>query len=177
MNEQKTLSENVDCKRCGERCGVAGPPGKEAKMLRFAEESGLCANCAVHDWLRNTYPINMQLAEYGPKGLDHPQIQQLFTEIMLTNFADAKPDEIDWDKIIENWDLPFSHKMKSGPMNPCSQEEIDAIKAGTHPGIGSRDRVRERAENPVFCRSVEDLNKAQPGLGDELKRVLGAKDE
>lgn len=130
------MENSVNCERCGIQCKAGGTRSLKAKMLRLSKEpKGLCVNCAVHDWLRNTYPVNIQLAQYGPKGLDHPQIQQLFTEIMQSNFADAKPDEINWNLIVENWDLPFPHKIKPGPMNPCSQKELDEIKTGKRHGL------------------------------------------
>jgi len=144
MNEQKTLFDTagtpdiIECQRCGERCRRSGPPGKKARMLRFAKGHGLCANCAVHDWLRNTYPPNIILAQSGPKVLLFSHIQEQFAEIMRTGFADAKPDEIDWQKIVDNWELPFPHKMKPSASNPCSQKEIDEIAAGKRQGLGQR---------------------------------------
>ena len=167
------MPKTVECQRCGERCRPAGTPGEKAKMLRFAEGPGLCVNCAVHDWLRNTYPPNILLARSGPRVLLFEHIQKQFTEIMRIGFADARPDEIDWQRIVENWELPFPHKMKPGPMNPCSQKELDAIKAGTHPGLGRRKSVCDIAkEGPIT--SLEQLNELEPGLGDDLKRCLGA---
>ena len=134
MDEQKGLfgthdvQKTVECKRCGQRCKVSGPPGKKAKMLRHSKEpKGLCVNCAVHDWMRNTYPVNMLLAQSrsGPKSLLCPHIQEQFAGIMRVGFADAKPDEIDWQKIVDNWDLPFKNKVKGTAMNPASQDVLD----------------------------------------------------
>ncbi|KKN74456.1 hypothetical protein LCGC14_0390760 [marine sediment metagenome] len=130
MKEQKTLfdtagaPETVDCPRCGQRCRVDLLPGSKAKMLRRSKK-GLCANCAVHDWLRNTYPPNIILAQSGPKVLLFEHIQTQFAEIMKMGFADAKPDEIDWQKIVDNWELPFKNKVKATGMNPASQDVLD----------------------------------------------------
>jgi len=121
----KNGPEIVECKRCGAQCRIAGTPGEKAKMLRFAEGPGLCVNCAVHDWLRNTYPPNILLAGSGPKVLLFPHIQQQFTEIMRIGFADAKSDEIDWQRIVDNWELPFENKVKATAMNPASQDVLD----------------------------------------------------
>jgi len=170
---------NIHCERCEAPCKVAGPRNPEAKMLRRGKEpKGLCVNCAVHDWLRNTYPPNMLLAQSGPKVLLHPHIQEQFTGIMRTALADAKPDEINWESIVENWDLPFPHKMKPSSMNPCSQKELDAIKAGTHPGIGSSGRksLHEIARGGCIT-SFEQLNELKPGLGDNLRKCLRREDE
>lgn len=123
------MQEIVNCERCGAQCKAGPLRGSKAKMLRYSNK-GLCVNCAVHDWLRNTFPINMQLAKYGPKGLLLPHIQKQFAEIMGIGFADAKPDEIDWNQVVENWELPFPHKIKATATNPCNQQELDEITEG-----------------------------------------------
>lgn len=168
---------SICCKRCNIRCQVAGPRNPDAKMLRRSKE-GMCVNCAVHDWLRNTYPCNILLARSGPKSLAHPHIQEQFAGIMKTGMADASPDEINWNLIIENWDLPFPNKVKSRAMNPCGQEQLDAIKAGTHPGINSSGRksLREIAKDGCIT-SFEQLNELKPGLGDDLKKCLGQNED
>lgn len=160
----------VYCERCKAPCKAAELRDSKAKMLRHSEEpKGLCVNCAVHDWLRNTYPPNILLAQSGPGVLRFPHIQEHFAEIMRIGFADAKPDEIDWQRIVDNWDLPFPSKIKPTAANPCDQQELDAIKAGTHPGLGGR---------PAVCgprparKSLKELNELDPGLGDELGKCL-----
>ena len=124
----KDLFDNniTHCERCKALCKVAESQNPKAKMLRWSKESkGLCINCAVHDWLRNTYPVNLILAQSGPKSLAYPHIQEQFTGIMRAGLADATPDEIDWEAIIANWDLPFKNKVKGTAMNPASQDVLD----------------------------------------------------
>jgi len=115
----------------------------------------------------------MLLAESGPKNLLYPHIQEQFTGLMRVGLADAQPDEIDWNKIVENWDLPFPHKIKPSGMNPCSQKELDAIKAGEYPGLGSSGRptLHELAHKAEIT-SFEELNELSPSLGDDFKRCL-----
>jgi len=144
-------------------------------MLRRSKvPKGLCVNCAVHDWLRNTYPCNMFLAESGPGSLVYPHIQEQFAGIMRVGMADAMPDEINWDLIIENWDLPFPHKVKPRATNPCSQLELDEIAEGKRPGLGAIacDRARTGCNRAAPITSFEQLNDLMPGLGDALKRSL-----
>ncbi len=72
----------IKCKRCGASCKVDALRDSKAKMLRHSKEpKGVCVNCAVHDWMRNTYPVNLILAQSrsGPKSLLIPQIQELLT--------------------------------------------------------------------------------------------------
>jgi len=150
-------------------------------MLRRSKEpKGLCVNCAVHDFLRNTYPVNMLLAQSGPRLLAHPHIQEQFAGIMRVGMADAVPDEIDWNLIIKNWDLPFPHKMKKSSMNPCSQRELEEVAAGMRPGIGDfgpspRQAAREKFKILPEITNFEQLNELEPGLGDDLRKCLGPK--
>lgn len=180
---QETLfneAGSTNCQRCGARCRVDARRGSDAKMLRRSKEpKGLCVNCAVHDFLRNTYPPNIQLAESGPKILLYPHIQELFAEIMKAGFADANPDEIDWQRIVDNWELPFPKKIKPSASNPCSQEELDEVAAGTRPGLGA---ITETDPRKIVCgckpiTSFDELNQVVPGLGDEFRKIARAADK
>lgn len=168
----------VECQRCGVRCRTGSPGNPKARMLRRSEEpKGLCVNCAVHDWLRNTYPCNILLAQSGPKALVHLHIQEQFAGIMRIGMADAMPDEIDWKLIIENWDLPFPHKIKASSTNPCSQLELDEIASGKRRGLDGGDinapSHQEMIDNLVIT-SFEQVNELEPGLGDDLRDCLRA---
>jgi len=167
----------VNCERCGVRCRADLPGNPKAKMLRRSNK-GLCVNCAVHDWLRNTYPVNILLAQSGPKALAFPHIQEQFANIMKVGMADAMPDEINWDLIIENWDLPFPHKIKPSCTNPCSQLEFDEIASGKRPAFPEprsldppKDQIAARLEGMTIT-SFERLNELEPGFGDDLKKCL-----
>jgi len=177
---QETLfneAGSTNCERCGAQLQVDTLKNSKAKMLRRSKEpKGLCINCAVHDWLRNTYPPNILLAQSGPKVLLFLHIQEQFAEIMKVGFADAKPDEIVWERIVENWDLPFPTKLKTSGMNPCSQLELDEIAAGKRPGLGQMNSTKPSLlsfPEKMVIRSFEELNELKSGLGDELKRCLG----
>ena len=172
QNEQET----VNCGRCGIDCRISSPNNPKAKMLRRSKlPKGLCVNCAVHDWLRNTYPVNMLLAQSGPKALAFSHIQEQFADIMKVGMADAMPDEISWDLIIENWALPFPHKIKPSSTNPCSQKELFEVAAGTRPGIGDSAFQKRQTVcgDDLTISSFEQLNDLEPGLGDDLRKCLG----
>lgn len=164
----------VRCERCEASCKVNGLRNPDAKMLRRSKQpKGLCINCAVHDWLRNTYPPNILLAQSGPKILLYPHIQEQFTAIMRVASADANPDEINWNLIVENWDLPFPHKVKPNGSNPCTQHELDEIKSGKRPGLGCAGPVKPDPLNgKTVITTFEEMNLLEPGLGDKLKRAL-----
>lgn len=162
----------TNCLRCEARIKLNPAPGSEAKMLRRAKvPKGLCINCAVHDFLRNTYPPNIQLAESGPGILLYPMIQEKFADLMRTGLSDAAPEEIDWQRVVDNWELPFREKVKASNTNPCSQKQLDAVAAGTKPGLGAimeSPLVKKRGE----IKSFAELNELSPGLGDSLKKCL-----
>lgn len=177
---QETLfnkAGSTNCERCGVQLKVDAVPGSKAKMLRRSKEpKGLCINCAVHNFLRNTYPPNIQLAESGPEILLIPHIQMVFADIMKAGFADARPDEIDWQRIVDNWELPFPTKVKPSAMNPCSQQELDEIAAGKRPGLGSMGPPKpDPLGGRTTITSFDQLNELEPGLGDELRKCLRAK--
>jgi len=162
------------CIRCKARCMVAGPGKADAAMLRYSKTpQGLCVNCAAHDWLRNTYPVNMILARSGPGALAHPHMREQFAEIMRGAKADARPDEINWNLVNENWDLPFVHKVKRSATNPCSQRELDEIAEGKRQGFDDFGPPKpDPLKGKTVISSFEELNLLRPGLGDELKAAL-----
>jgi len=176
-SESKMLDDVLfcQCERCGVGLQVGPSPGSKARLLRRSKvPEGFCINCAVHNFLRNTYPPNIQLAESGPQILLIPHIRVVFSDIMRAGFADAVPDEIDWQLIVDNWELPFRNKVKATTINPCDQEELDAVAAGTRPGLGA---ITETDPRNTICgcepiTSFDELNRIMPGLGDDLKKCL-----
>lgn len=143
------------CKRCKLPLSVQPKPQSEATMLRRAKgPDGYCLDCAVHDWLRNTYPVNLQLAESGPRILLFPHVRELFARIMRIAKAEALPEEINWNRIGENWDLPFPEPTKFSGRNPVSQAELEEVATGKRPGLGESARKwAERARDPLGGKS------------------------
>ena len=140
--------------RCGARCGVNPVAGSKARMLKRGKSpKGLCVNCAVHDFLRNTYPVNLLLAQSGPQSLAYPHIQEQFAGIMKSRCSDAMPDEIGWQAIIDNWDLPFPTKLKTSNVNPVNQAELDRAAKDGVPVYGSGDNFKTKEEQIEAQRS------------------------
>ena len=116
----------TSCQRCKAKCKIDPKPQSNAKMLKRGKTAkGYCINCAVHDWFRNTYPINLIFTTLDPETLRLEHIQQQFAGMMKAGNSDANPDEIDWLEIIWNWDLPFKDKVKATATNPMSQADLD----------------------------------------------------
>ena len=133
-------------------------------LRRSAKPKGLCVNCAAHDQLRHLYPANLILAQSGPKGLMLPHIQQMFDSILRSAGTDADPGEIDWERVVANWNLPFSTKIKSTSTNPVTQKEFD--RQGTKPHSPSflteqEQRAKDKATRDHAMRDF--LNILSPG--------------
>jgi len=159
----------INCERCGASCRIEGSGNPNAKMLRRSKEpKGLCVNCAVHDWLRNTYPVNLIFTTLSPEALRLEHIQQQFTGIMRAGFADASPDEIDWERIIANWNLPFGNKVKATATNPASQAVLDR-----EPEMRAREENRFRDEMIARDEGFESFaDKKQAELDKIVKEEL-----
>jgi len=121
---QFAFAHETKCLRCGAGCRIDPVVGSKARMLKRADQKGLCVNCAVHDILRHLYPANLILARSGPQGLASPHIQRQFFEMCRVGGTDAKFEEIDWHAIIANWELPFPTTMKRTATNPVTEEDI-----------------------------------------------------
>lgn len=170
--------EIINCERCEARYRVDTPRSSKAKMLRRSKEpKGLCVNCAVHDWLRNTYPVNLIFTTLSPDALRLEHIQQQFTEIMRAGFADAKPDEIDWEAIITNWDLPFKNKVKGTAMNPASQAVLDMepeMQANQENSFREEMIAREEGFESLFDKQQAEQDRI---IKEELLPLMRKRDK
>jgi len=151
-----------NCERCGAKCKVDPLHGSRAKILKRSKvPKGLCINCAVHDFLRNTYPVNMLLAGMrNPECLLLPHLQQQFAVILRSGFSDAKSSEINWRLIIDKWDLPFPNKVKRSSMNPMNDEDL------------AREPEEEARREHFLRQQIEDPRSQQQKLEDAEKMFL-----
>ncbi len=108
----------IHCSRCGVLCKLASSATEEARLLRHAtrpETSGYCPDCGLTDFFKN-HSMLAQAMDMNPAGkqmLLDPRVQQQFGGIMQTGNADAKPEEINWQRVYDNWDMPFAKVRKS----------------------------------------------------------------
>ncbi len=99
------LTKFARCKRCGQLCR----PGKgnpNSRPFRKAAE-GLCVNCAITQFLKETIPLNNLLSSVGPDVLLREDLQQQVGNIMTTGNCDASLSEISWQIVVDQWDLPM----------------------------------------------------------------------
>ena len=95
------------CQRCG-RAALGRDGNPAARMMRHAWK-GNCVDCAAVVFLQQL--DNLQGGKLLPPGhtwaeaLRLPHVQEQFAAMMRAGNADASPDEIDWERVIELWDI------------------------------------------------------------------------
>lgn len=98
------------CLRCGARVQfVHGQRNPEAKVLRkSAVPKGFCVCCAAAHFLQHGPEPMRSLITRSPTSLRHPQVQAQFGAILESGMSDARLLEIDWQKVLADWALPFA---------------------------------------------------------------------
>ncbi len=96
------------CKRCGRACLGERSSRPGARPFRKAVR-GLCADCAVTRFFKDTDEgLGFALPEgFDPSGLLLPHIQRQFLQIMSIGGSELAVQDIDWDRVIEQWELPI----------------------------------------------------------------------
>lgn len=98
----------TSCKRCGKECQSSiGNP--DARLLRRSNQ-GYCADCALTEFLKRTEPLGMLIEQQGTTVLRNPNIRLQIAKLLIVGKSDADINEIDMERVIDNWNLPFSKK-------------------------------------------------------------------
>ena len=163
----------TSCQRCKAKCKIDPKAQSNAKMLKRGKTvRGYCVNCAVHNWFRNTYPINLTFTTLDPETLRLEYIQQQFANIMRAGNADANPDEIDWLEIIWNWNLPWKDKVKATATNPASQAVLDfEPERQAHQENDFREEMKAQDEGFESLRAKHDA-KLEKYIKEEFLPLL-----
>src|SRR4051812_30690884 len=104
-----------NCDRCGCPCQVADEPSSpEARPIRKARVAkGCCGNCAITQYIK-TGPL-MDVIPGGHNSvpgfdigqvLRMPHVQQQFAAVFRAGHISDIAAEVDWEQVIDNWDLP-----------------------------------------------------------------------
>lgn len=105
------------CERCKREGLQPGERSPEARLLGRAK-AGYCVDCAATAALRELPTVSEVLAVRGPEVLLDPIVQAQFGRILASGQADARPEEIDWARVVENWALPIaSEQRRNGRRN------------------------------------------------------------
>lgn len=98
------------CSRCGCPC-VVGPAGApDAQIIRRATKpGGVCAACALTGWLKRgplRETLDRAIDRTGVAIFEFPAVRAEIERLMRGAKSDATPEEIDWDALVANWNLP-----------------------------------------------------------------------
>ena len=101
----------TECQRCG-RAALGGDGNPEARIMRRSQQ-GVCVDCATVIFLQrldNMHGSKMHghllpPGETWATALCLPHVQEQFAAVMKAGKADANADEIDWNRVIELWDI------------------------------------------------------------------------
>ena len=107
MIEQVSLLK-ISCVRCGKHCVPGENKNPTARPFRKAQK-GLCENCAVTQFLLcdDLEALRIGLLKNGIRTLKNPAIQNQFAKILEVGRSELQADTINWDTVIDQWDLPF----------------------------------------------------------------------
>jgi hypothetical protein len=111
MTTNKNAGKIVNCGRCGVRCRIADQRNENARIAAYAAKSGVCGNCAVTGILKTIMGEGDKhragwFSAFTVEGLRLPHVQERVIALLKAGNADLRPDEIDWDEVIANWNLP-----------------------------------------------------------------------
>ena len=98
----------IQCVRCGRPCQPEESNNPEARPFRLAKK-GLCGDCAVTQFLLcdDMEPVRMGVLRNGVEVLKNPTIQKQFAEILQAGGSELLAENIDWETVVNQWDLPF----------------------------------------------------------------------
>ena len=100
----------VLCPRCYQPCQISDEPSKpDAQPLKRTKDiqKGLCPNCALTGFIKSVETMGYGIAKNGVEMFRNPLVQKGFADLFKAGNSDANISEINWNVVIENWDLPF----------------------------------------------------------------------
>jgi hypothetical protein len=107
----------IPCTRCAMPCIVAADRSADARMAAHADGAGVCPNCLVACFLKSPpmdTPVRMAMERVGMDFLRSGHVQSQFGVVLRAGLADLDINQIDWDEVAANWDLPIDPKSAKG---------------------------------------------------------------
>jgi len=114
--KQPTLFDiPISCRRCGQICQLTDDGTLGARPLRRTTDTkiGMCVNCAFTDFLKSIESFQPGFEKHGPKILLDERVQQRFATLFKIGESDAPIETINWERVIENWDLPLDSEKRT----------------------------------------------------------------
>lgn len=101
--------EITKCTRCGRQCIPGKSLNPEARPFKGAME-GLCADCVVTSFLQSDEVLQQAIVKTKKAVLLLPFAQEQFFKLMKVGRSELSSDEINWEVVVDQWDLPFPGK-------------------------------------------------------------------
>ena len=105
------FERQMPCARCGFPCRPSSPVHPDARLLQRAQD-GVCPSCATTQFLMSIETVMYGIEKNGVGMLLRQDVQKQFASVMQAGNADVSPEEIDWQWVIAQWDLPFPNKRR-----------------------------------------------------------------
>jgi hypothetical protein len=105
----------VPCDRCGISLQYRERPSNpDARIMRHAQQpKGFCATCGFRSWLASDYGGHLEEiirrdCAGGAGALKMPHIQECIKTAIRVGQCEAPFEEIDFDRLVSEWDLPVA---------------------------------------------------------------------
>jgi hypothetical protein len=107
-----TFPSYQPCPRCERPCVAVGGGNPEARLLKLVEpgEDGLCPDCSITSFIMSVETLMYGIEKNGMGILLDRRIQVGFEELMKVGNADAKPEQINWQNVVDNWHLDMPER-------------------------------------------------------------------
>lgn len=106
--------KHVHCQRCGAECKVAATANQAARLGRRADGAGYCPDCVITQFLQEEIDVE-RILPHGvsvAEALKAPHIQDSFKFLLAAGHADMNASEINWERVIQQWSLPFKGRAR-----------------------------------------------------------------
>lgn len=113
MRQPTLFDVPIPCRRCGQLCRITddGTPGARPLRRTTNTKIGMCVNCAFTDFLKSVESFQPGFERHGPEILRNELVQQRFATLFKLGNSDAPIELINWERVIEAWDLPLASEM------------------------------------------------------------------
>ena len=104
------LAGAAPCARCGVPCRPAASEHPDARLMQHTTgPTGYCECCALTAFLVALPFTALGIERAGSVAamLAAPHVREQIGQIFLAGQADARIEQIDWQRVVDQWNLPF----------------------------------------------------------------------
>ena len=87
-------------------------PGRKRRQSKrpstTTSSNGMCLECTTTAVFVSLFPIEI----FPPEALLLPHIRRQYEAILAAGNADLETRNVDWQRVVDNWSLPFALRHK-----------------------------------------------------------------